>query len=104
MKHLKKFENKSRSMGGEEYPGMREVEPGIWKNKKVLESKKMKQWVLNTVSESSDRYTYFIEHPTKPTREELEAFLEENANDIFDGEVYEDVSSISEISGFKRIP
>jgi hypothetical protein len=95
MKHLKRFEN------NEDHSGMRED----------LESKKMKQWVLNTMSESGDRYIYFIEHPTKPTSKELDDFLEENANDIYEGNVYEDVERITEIDeddlsneGFKRIP
>lgn len=62
----------------------------------------MKQFVLKTKSESGDNYTYFIEHPTKPTDEELELFLIEHANDKDeeeDGEmvVYEYPESITEI-------
>lgn len=64
----------------------------------------MKKFVLNTQSESGDDYTYFIEHPQKPTQEELKLFLEANACDIEDGEVYENVEAIIEIKDFLKIP
>lgn len=66
----------------------------------------MKQFVVLTTSESSDHYTYLIEHPKKPTEEELERFLAEHANDIDeeDGEVYEQVDEVIEIKNFLRIP
>ena len=41
----------------------------------------MKQFVLKTTSESSDHYTYFIEHHKEPTCEEIERFLMKHAND-----------------------
>lgn len=67
-----------------------------------MKATKMKQFVLKTKSESSDYYTYFIEHPKKPTDEEIERFLMEYANDREeedDGEmiVYESCDSIQEI-------
>ena len=66
----------------------------------------MKQFVINTTSESGDRYTYFVEHPKEPTDAELSRFLEENANDIDpdDGEVYESVEEVEEIKNFLKIP
>jgi hypothetical protein len=65
--------------------------------------KKLKQFVLKTTSESCDHYTYFIEHPKKPTDEEIERFLMEHAHDKEeedDGEmiVYESCDSIQEIT------
>jgi hypothetical protein len=67
-----------------------------------MKTTKLKQFVLKTTSESCDHYTYFIEHPKKPTDEEIERFLMEHANDKEeedDGEmiVYESCDSIQEI-------
>jgi hypothetical protein len=68
----------------------------------------MKKFVLNTKSESSDYYTYFIEHPQEPTKEEIELFLKEYARDKDDedGHVYEHVQDIYEIEEekFLKIP
>jgi len=65
----------------------------------------MKKFILITKSESGDDYTYFIEHPQEPTSKELKLFLQENANDIEDDEVYENVERIEEIpSEFQTIP
>jgi len=63
----------------------------------------MKQFVLTTTSESSDHYIYFIEHPEKPTREELQKFLVEQGNDVEDGYSYENVDECVEIKDFKRL-
>jgi hypothetical protein len=63
----------------------------------------MKQFVLTTTSESSDHYIYFIEHPEKPTKDEIEKFLLENGNDIEDGYCYEGVDMCVEIKDFKKI-
>lgn len=64
----------------------------------------MKQFVINTKSESGDHYIYFIEHTEKPNEEELSIFLKENACDIEYGEVYENVQSVTEIKNFLKIP
>lgn len=63
----------------------------------------MKKFVLTTTSESSDHYIYFIEHPEKPTQEELQKFLAENGNDVEDGYSYENVDMCVEIKDFKKI-
>lgn len=58
----------------------------------------MKQFVLTTT-----HYIYFIEHPEKPTQEELQKFLVENGNDVEDGYSYENVDMCVEIKDFKTI-
>jgi hypothetical protein len=63
----------------------------------------MKKFVLTTTSESSDHYIYFIEHPEKPTQEELEKFLVEQGSDVEDGYSYENVDMCVEIKDFKKI-
>lgn len=65
--------------------------------------KTMKQFVLTTTSESSDHYIYFIEHPEKPTQQELQKFLVEQGNDVEDGESYENIEKCVEIKDFKKI-
>jgi len=67
---------------------------------------KLKKFVLNTMSESSDHYVYFIEHFRKPTRQELEKFLSVYACDKDDEGCYEYVQTIEEIkeNKFKKIP
>lgn len=57
----------------------------------------MRKFVINTTSESSDHYTYFIKHPKEPTAAELKRFLEEHACDKDEDQVYEYVDSIEEI-------
>ena len=64
----------------------------------------MKKFVVTTTSESSDHYIYFIEHPTEPTSDELQRFLEEHGSDVDDGTVYESVDDIKEIKNFQKIP
>lgn len=68
----------------------------------------MKKFVLNTKSESSDNYTYFLKHKQEPTQKELEKFLKIHAfdKDEEDGHVYEYVESITEIveEEFLEIP
>lgn len=57
----------------------------------------MKQFVLITKSESSDRYLYFIEHTRKPTDKEIEKFLEVYASDKDEEQVYEHQQDLIEI-------
>lgn len=64
----------------------------------------MKQFAIDTKSESGDHYIYFVEHPEVPTVEELKLFLQENACDIEDGYVYENVQMVTEIKDFLKIP
>lgn len=66
-------------------------------------STSMKRFVLTTTSESSDHYIYFIEHPEKPTQEELEKFLVEQGNDTYDGYSHENIDRCVEIKDFKRL-
>ena len=97
MKHLKKF--------NENYPGMREVEPGVWKPKGTLApGTPMRKFVVTTTSESSDHYVYFIEHHIEPSREELERFLMVYGSDKDDERTYENVQDIEEIKDFQKIP
>jgi len=63
----------------------------------------MKQWCVTTTSESSDYYVYFIEHPTKPTKEELKKFLIEQGSDVDEGQSYEYVDDCVQIKKFLRI-
>jgi hypothetical protein len=69
-----------------------------------VENGKMRKFAITTKSESSDYYMYFIEHPQKPTRDELNTFLQEHANDKDGDEVYEYVEIIQEIIRFDKIP
>lgn len=64
----------------------------------------MKQFVINTTSESGDHYTYLVEHPKKPTDAELKRFLEENACDVDEDEIYESIDAVIEIKDFLKIP
>jgi len=64
----------------------------------------MKRFVLNTKSESGDNYTYFIEHPNKPTSEELNKFLMEQGCDNDEEQTYEYVETLIELpTEFKKI-
>ena len=63
----------------------------------------LKQYVLTTTSESSDHYVYFIEHPTRPTNEELKKFLVEQGSDTDGDYSYENIDKCIEIKDFKRI-
>jgi len=63
----------------------------------------MKKFIILTTSESSDHYHYFIKSEEKPTKEQLEKFLQENANDKDDDEVYENVDEVIEIKKKKFI-
>jgi hypothetical protein len=69
----------------------------------VDDTKPMKKFVLTTTSESSDHYIYFIEHPEKPTQEELEKFLVEQGSDTYDGYSHENIDRCVEIKDFKRL-
>lgn len=57
----------------------------------------MKKFILLTTSFSNDHYQYFIKADKKPTKEQIEQFLQEHANDIFNNEVCEEVDEIIEI-------
>ena len=61
----------------------------------------MKYFVINTVSDSGDRYVYLLEHPHDPSKKELDKFLLVHANDKCGNEVYESIDIIVEISGDK---
>lgn len=63
----------------------------------------MKKFVLVTKSESGDYYTYFIEHPQKPTIPELREWLLINGSDKEDGYCFEHVVTTNEIIDFKKI-
>jgi hypothetical protein len=68
----------------------------------------MRQFVVNTESESGDRYTYLIEHDDEPTREELDEFLLEHGNDVQEDDdyglrCYEYVQDIIEIKDFIQL-
>lgn len=56
------------------------------------------------ISDSSDNYIYLIEHPTKPTQEDIYEFLVINGSDKNGDEVYESIEMIKEVKEFKRIP
>lgn len=58
----------------------------------------MKNFVLVTKSESGDDYTYFIKHPEMPTTEEINTFLVEHGSDVEDGESFEEVITLQEIT------
>lgn len=75
----------------------------IVSNTPTNSQKSMKQFVLTTTSESSDHYIYFIEHPEKPTQQELQKFLVENGNDVEDGESYENIDKCVEVKDFKKL-
>lgn len=66
----------------------------------------MKYFVIQTKSESSDHYTYFLQNETKPNKKELDVFLKNHANDKddYDGEltVYEHIESVIEIPNFNK--
>jgi len=67
----------------------------------------MKKFIVQTVSESADQYTYFIKHPKKPNQKELNKFLKEHATDIDEnGKLWEYVNEIKEIvdEDFLTIP
>jgi hypothetical protein len=59
----------------------------------------MKNFVLNTKSESGDNYTYLITHPEKPTNEELQNFLREHACDQDEDTIYEHIEGLVELDG-----
>jgi hypothetical protein len=63
----------------------------------------MKKFVLTTLSESGDEYTYFIEHPKKPTIEQLKKWLAVNGNDIEDDYCFEQINRIEEIKTFQTL-
>lgn len=104
MRHLKKYNENQEGP----YSGMREVEPGIWRNEEDLrreyDEKRMKQWVVTTQSESGDHYIYLIEHPSEPTSEELERFLMVYGVDKDEDRTYENIDSCVQITKFQRIP
>jgi len=58
----------------------------------------MKKFILLTTSESGDHYHYFIESIQKPTDDDLENFLVDNANDKCGNVNYEYVDEIIEIN------
>ena len=76
------------------------------KIKKVNElniNNELKQFAITTKSESGDYYMYFVECEIQPSHEEIDDFLLENGNDIYDGELYEEVEIIRQITNFIKI-
>lgn len=69
----------------------------------LVEAKKMRKFVLTTTSESSDHYIYTIECDHKPTGEELEAYLLGYGSDVYEGECYEYVDDLVEITEYDKI-
>ncbi len=63
----------------------------------------MKKFILVTISESADYYTYCIESATKPSMEKVMEFLEENAHDRDEECIYETPLILTEITEFKTI-
>ena len=68
--------------------------------------KNMKKFILFTRPDGGTPYTYqyFIEHPEKPTHDELESFLKMNAKCKVDENVFESIDDIKEINEFLTIP
>ena len=74
----------------------------------MVDSGKLKTFVLITKSESGDNYSYQIQHTDKPTSEEIEKFLLKNGSDVsadHSGELYcyEDQEILIEIVSNKTI-
>lgn len=65
----------------------------------------MKRFIVTTESLNRGLYHYFIEHPYKPTRTQLNEWLKTNGNDCDEGVCYERIESIIEIndSDFKTL-
>lgn len=63
----------------------------------------MKKFAVVTQSESSDDYIYFIESEKESKIKELEKWLNKNGTDVFDGECYENIQLVEEITEFKRL-
>lgn len=63
----------------------------------------MKKFAIVTQSESGDDYIYFIESEKEPKIKELEKWLNKNGTDVFDGECYENIQLVEEITEFKRL-
>lgn len=65
----------------------------------------LKQYSINTVSDSGDRYSYFIEHYKEPTLEELNEWLLVNAvdTDTERGICFEHVDEVIEITKFDKL-
>jgi len=60
----------------------------------------MKKFILTTRSESCDDYMYFIEHPEKPTNEEINKFLMKYGSDRDGGE---NIEMLEELESFQRL-
>lgn len=63
----------------------------------------MKKFILVTISESADYYTYFVESANKPSMEKVMEFLKENAHDRDEEYVYETLLILTEFTEFKTI-
>lgn len=63
----------------------------------------MKKFAVVIKSESSDDYIYFIESEQAPTIKQLEKWLLKNGNDVFDGECYENIQLVEEVTEFKKL-
>ena len=63
----------------------------------------LKQFAITTKSESGDYYMYFVECVERPNHEEIDDFLLENGNDIEDGELYEEIEIMREITNIIKI-
>lgn len=65
----------------------------------------MKRFIVTTESQSGDVYLYLIEHPTKPTRSQINEWLKTNGSDRDEEMCYEDINLIIEIndSDFKTL-
>ena len=65
----------------------------------------MKTFVLQTKSISGDDYTYIINHPKKPTINQIQLFLSIYGNDIDEETIYEnDIVSLEEVKNALTIP
>jgi hypothetical protein len=63
----------------------------------------MKKFILTTRSESCDDYMYFIEHPEKPTNEEINKFLMKYGSDRDEEMSYENINMLEELESFQRL-
>ena len=74
----------------------------------MVDSGKMKTFVLITKSESGDNYSYQIQHNDRPTSEEVEKLLLKNGSDISSDHIgelycYEHQEMLIEIDSNKTI-
>lgn len=69
----------------------------------LVDSVKLKKFVVNTTSESGDHYTYFIQSKEEPTYKRLEKYLLEHGSDVYDGHCYEGIDEVYEITEYDTI-